>query len=88
MTQAKVNEFANKLHGFSNEQAQKYNIELAQRQDFIYDMAMGMASQIGLLNADIKKNMNEQETLFCADIYVFCKRVKRRLEIMKTREND
>jgi len=88
MTQAKVNEVANRIHGFANEQAQKHNIPLHERNDFVFDLAMGLATQIGLLNAEIKKEMNEQETLFCADVYVFCKRLKRRLEIMKSRTDD
>lgn len=87
MTQTKVNEVANRLHGFANEQAQKFNIPMYERNDFVFDLAMGLATQIGLLNAEIKKDMNEQETLFCADVYVFCKRLKRRLEVMKSRND-
>lgn len=88
MTQAKVNEVANRIHSFANEQAQKHNIPLDERNDFVFDLANGLVAQIGLLNTEIKKEMNEQETLFCADVYVFCKRLKKRLEIMKSRTDD
>jgi hypothetical protein len=88
MTQAKVNDVAKRLHEFAVEQAQKNNIPFDQRHDFIYDLATGVATQIGLLNTEIKKDMNEQETLFCADVYVLCKRLKRRLELMKSKNDD
>jgi hypothetical protein len=85
MTQGKVTEVANKLFQFAKDKAQEFNIPFGVRQDFIYKLAMDMTAEIGMVSTDFKNNKDEKETLFCADVYVFCKRVKRKLEIMQSK---